>query len=56
MENTMKHVIEYLTGYPFLIRTKNMFFKRNLVNLKIILECWNKLALMDIYILYLCQW
>ena len=42
-EYTMKHVIEYLSGNPFLIRTtKDVFPNRNLEQLKnLSLECWN---------------
>ena len=42
-EYTMKHVIEYLRGYPFLIRTtKDVFPNNNLEQLQnLSLECWN---------------
>ena len=43
-EYTMKHVIDYLTGYPFLIRTtEHVLSERNFSQLqKLSVECWNK--------------
>ena len=43
-EYTMKHVLEYLTGYPFIIKTSNNLIPhRNLDQLtQLSLECWKK--------------
>lgn len=54
-EYTMKHVIEYLTGYPFIIKTSNNSIpSRNLDQLhQLSVECWNKTnTSQNIYCIY----
>lgn len=55
-EYTMNHVIEYLSGYPFLIRTtKDVISERNLSQLqKLSTECWKHISNMngEIYTVY----
>ena len=55
-EYTMKHVIKYLTGYPFLIRTEEyVLSERNFSQLQqLSLECWKHKSNMngEIYTVY----